>query len=376
MTDKKEAAESGAPENQESPQAAIRLTQPSASEPRRVRSSPAASLLAALALIVSVALGFATAYLWRQGDTVSREVALRLRKNDDQLAALEVRLRQSQETVRALQGRSAVLEEKLGDAIGQQSQLEQMYRAIVQDSLSSALAEVENSVAFAAQQLAVSGNVSGAVIAMQDADARLKRIDQPETLGLRRLIAADIERLKAVPLVDVVGLALRLDTVSSGLAQLPLKAALGASTDVGASAEAGKAADDGFSFSRIADASRQGWQSLLAELSQLFRVNRIDQPETLLLAPREQYFVRENLRLRLLSARISLLSHNEKVFHADLDQVVSMMRKYYDLNARSVAGTISALEQIRGNSIATELPSLGDTLAAVRATRLARDARR
>ncbi len=376
MTDKKEAAESGAPENQESPQAATRLTQPSASEPRRVRSSPAASLLAALALIVSVALGFATAYLWRQGDTVSREVALRLRKNDDQLAALEVRLRQSQETVRALQGRSAVLEEKLGDAIGQQSQLEQMYRAIVQDSLSSALAEVENSVAFAAQQLAVSGNVSGAVIAMQDADARLKRIDQPETLGLRRLITADIERLKAVPLVDVVGLALRLDTVSSGLAQLPLKAALGASTDVGATAEAGKSADGGFSFSRIADASRQGWQSLLAELSQLFRVNRIDQPETLLLAPREQYFVRENLRLRLLSARISLLSHNEKVFHADLDQVVSMMRKYYDLNARSVAGTISALEQIRGNSIATELPSLGDTLAAVRATRLARDARR
>lgn len=339
-------------------------------------SGTRSGVLAAAALVVALFAVAALVYQWQRGEAQAREAASRLRAGDTRIGALEGQLRQSQESVRDLQGRSAVFEAKLAEAIGQQSQLEQMYRSIAQDSLSSALAEAENTIAFGAQQLAVSGNVSGALIALQDADERLKRIDQPQALGLRRMIAGDIERLKALPAVDVIGLALRLDSVSGSLSQLPQRAELGGAQAVDSEARRGREAVAGFSFSRIADAGLEGWQAFLGELSQLFRVSRIDAPEVMLLAPEERYFVRENIRLRLLSARIALLARNEQVFRADLDLTIEWIGKYYDVEQRGVASAISALRQLRASTIAVELPSLADTLSAVRAARAARDARR
>ncbi len=339
-------------------------------------SGTRSGVVAVAALVVALFAVAALVYQWQRGEAQAREAASRLRAGDTRIGALEGQLRQSQESVRDLQGRSAVFEAKLAEAIGQQSQLEQMYRSIAQDSLSSALAEAENTIAFGAQQLAVSGNVSGALIALQDADERLKRIDQPQALGLRRMIAGDIERLKALPAVDVIGLALRLDSVSGSLSQLPQRAELGGAQAVDSQARRSREAVAGFSFSRIADAGLEGWQAFLGELSQLFRVSRIDAPEVMLLAPEERYFVRENIRLRLLSARIALLARNEQVFRADLDLTIEWIGKYYDVEQRGVASAISALRQLRASTIAVELPSLADTLSAVRAARAARDARR
>ncbi|MFZ9678923.1 MAG: uroporphyrinogen-III C-methyltransferase [Quisquiliibacterium sp.] len=339
-------------------------------------SGTRSGVVAVAALVVALFAVAALVYQWQRGEAQAREAASRLRAGDTRIGALEGQLRQSQESVRDLQGRSAVFEAKLAEAIGQQSQLEQMYRSIAQDSLSSALAEAENTIAFGAQQLAVSGNVSGALIALQDADERLKRIDQPQALGLRRMIAGDIERLKALPAVDVIGLALRLDSVSGSLSQLPQRAELGGAQAVDSEARRSRDVVTGFSFSRIADAGLEGWQAFLDELSQLFRVSRIDAPEVMLLAPEERYFVRENIRLRLLSARIALLARNEQVFRADLDLTIEWIGKYYDVEQRGVASAIAALRQLRASTIAVELPSLADTLSAVRAARAARDARR
>ena len=339
-------------------------------------SGTRSGVVASAALFVALFAVAALVYQWQRGEAQAREAASRLRAGDTRISALEGQLRQSQESVRDLQGRSAVFEARLAEAIGQQSQLEQMYRSIAQDSLSSALAEAENTIAFGAQQLAVSGNVSGALIALQDADERLRRIDQPQALGLRRMIAGDIERLKALPAVDVIGLALRLDSVSGSLSQLPQRAELGGAQAVDSEARRSRDVVTGFSFSRIADASLEGWQAFLGELSQLFRVSRIDAPEVMLLAPEERYFVRENIRLRLLSARIALLARNEQVFRADLDLTIEWIGKYYDVEQRGVASAIAALRQLRASTIAVELPSLADTLSAVRAARAARDARR
>lgn len=344
--------------------------------PARAAGSGRATAIAVVALLLALAAGAVAFQLWQRGDAVEREAARRLQQGDERIVQLEGQVRQAQELVRELQGRSAVLESKLSEAIGQQSQLEQMYRSIAQESLASVLAEVENAVAIASQQLVVGGNVRGALIAMQDADGRLKRIDQPEALGLRRLIAADVERLKAVPVVDAVGLALRLDSIAAGLNELPLLAGVSQTPPEPASAEktpegVGEAA--AFSLARLASTGRQGWEALLAELSQLFRVRRVDAPEAVLLAPEQQYFVRENLRLTLLSARFALLARSEPLFRADLARAIGWLDKYYDPRSRGVANAIAALRQLEASTIAAELPSLGDTLAAVRAARAARE---
>ena len=327
--------------------------------------------LAALALAALAAV--AAGYFWQRSDTMGREAARRLQQGDARIAQLELQARQAQDLTRELQSRSAVLEGKLTEALGQQAQLEKMYREIAQDGIGAVLADVENSVAIASQQLVVSANVQGAVVALQDADGRLKRINQPEALGLRRLIARDLERLKAVPNVDVVGLALRLDSVAAGLDQLPLVAGLGSP---GAAAGAGAAASStagGFSLERLASTGRKGWEALVGELSQLFRVNRVDAPDAVLLAPEQQYFVRENLRLTLLSARLALLARSETMFRGDLERARGWLATYYDRQSKAVANASATLRQLQDSRIAAELPSLGDTLAAVRSARARRE---
>jgi uroporphyrin-3 C-methyltransferase len=325
--------------------------------------------LAATALVVACAGAVAAVLLWQRAEAIAQEAARRLQAADARAAQLDGQWRQAQDQLRDLQGRSGVLESKLTEALGRQAQLENLYRTMAQDSLDAVLADVENALAIASQQLVVSSNIQGALVALADADARLARIRQPQAVGLRRLLQRDIERLKALPVVDLVGLAIRLDTVVGAVDQLPLLASAAAPAVVGGSPPPPHAG--GFSLERLASTGRRGIDALLAELSQLFRVNRVDAPDALLLAPEQQYFVRQNLRLVLLSARLALLARLEPVFRADLDRAIGWLGTHFDQDQRAVANAVSALRQLQGARIAPELPSLGDALAAVRSARSA-----
>lgn len=338
------------------------------------RGAAVARALALLGLLVALGAAVAAGMLWQRFDAVGREAARRLQQSDVRVEQLDLQVKTMQEASRELQARSAVLEVKLTEALGQQAQLERMYKDMSLQSVASTLADVESSVGLASQQLLVSGNVRGAIVALQDADARLQRINQPEALGLRRLIAHEIDRLSAVPAVDIAALALRLDTLATGIESLPLIAGLTRSAQPAAPEAAGTPRPaGGFSLEGLASTGRRGWEALLGELSQLFRVNRVDRPDALLLAPEQQYFVRENLRLALLSARLALLARAEPVFRADLERATGWLRAYFDQDSRAVVNKLAMIEQLRASPVSVELPSLGDTLAAVRAARVARE---
>lgn len=345
-----------------------------AAVPPAPRGAAGARLMALLGLVVALGAAAAAGLLWQRFDAVGREAARRLQQSDARVEQLDLQVKTMQEASRELQARSAVLEVKLTEALGQQAQLERMYKDMSLQSVASTLADVESSVGLASQQLLVSGNVRGAIVALQDADARLQRINQPEALGLRRLIAHEIDRLSAVPAVDVAALALRLDTLATGIESLPLIAGLTRSPQPTAPEAAGTSRPaGGFSLEGLASTGRRGWEALLGELSQLFRVNRVDRPDALLLAPEQQYFVRENLRLALLSARLALLARAEPVFRADLERASGWLRTYFDQDSRAVVNKLAMIEQLRSSPVSVELPSLGDTLAAVRAARVARE---
>ncbi|MBK8767021.1 MAG: uroporphyrinogen-III C-methyltransferase [Burkholderiaceae bacterium] len=340
---------------------------------RRPERAGVGGLLNSAALILGGAALAAAVALWQRAESIGQEAARRLQAGDARVTQLEGQLKLTQDQSRDLQARSGVLESKLTEALGQQAQLERMYRDIAQDTLDAVLADVENSVAIASQQLVVSGNVQGALAALADADGRLARIRQPQAIGMRRLLQRDIDRLKALPSVDLVGLALRLDAVTSAIEQLPLLAGLTPVMDGGAVPRTSAAKTGGFSLEGLASSGRRGLDALLAEVSQLFRVNRVDSPDALLLAPEQQYFVRENLRLQLMSARLSLLSRLEPVFRSDLERALTWLGSYYDRSQRPVANAVATLRQLQTARISVELPSLGDTLAAVRTARNARE---
>ena len=74
----------------------------------------------------------------------------------------------------------------------------------------------------ASQQLQLAGNVPSALTALQLADAKLQRLDRPQFVPLRRALSRDVDRLKAVPFVDVAGMSLKLDQALAAVDTLPL----------------------------------------------------------------------------------------------------------------------------------------------------------
>jgi uroporphyrin-3 C-methyltransferase len=228
----------------------------------------------------------------------------------------------------------------------------------------------------ASQQLQLAGNVSGALIALQNADRLLSRSDKPQFITIRRALTSDQEKLKSLPIVDTTGMALRLDSVIGQIDTLPLlsdeKPVVPATQPKNArvkpvmapAAPAGGAGDDWMTT------ARNKWDSwsneIWLEIKQLIRVREVATPEALLLSPTQAFYARENLKLRLLSARLALLSRNESAFRNDILAAQDTILKYFDTRAKQTQTAQALLKQVQNSNLSIEMPTLADSLNAVR----------
>ena len=106
------------------------------------------------------------------------------------------------------------------------------------------------------------------------------------------------------------------------------------------------------------------------------RVTRIDQPEAMLLAPEQAFFLRENLKLRLLNARLALLSRQFDTAQSDLRDAQAALDRYFDRSSRRVgAGQRAGAPGGRRRRARSALPRPDDTLAALAARRPAAEPR-
>ncbi|MCO5105494.1 MAG: uroporphyrinogen-III C-methyltransferase [Burkholderiaceae bacterium] len=355
----------------------------------RAAPAPAAGWrgwIAWLALAVAIA---SAAWTGSRLGMLESEATRRLQASDQRVAQLEASLGHAQAQLRDAQNRTAVLESKVLETAGLQAQLEKLYRSLASDSTDVLLAEIESALALASQQLALGSNPQAALGALQEIESRLRRQDDPSLGAVRRALMRDIDRLKAYPAADIVSLALRLDGLLASIDQFPLVASVRMPSPQPADAPPaarGAAAANGAAprgsgpvseaTSRATGAAAAGLSALRDELQQLFRVRRVDAPDAALVAPEQAYFLRQNLRLLLLNARLALLSRNDALFRSDVERAIGWLRSYYDSGNRGVAGATAQLNQLLGARIALEAPTLAESLAAVRAARAARDAGR
>ena len=329
------------------------------------------------ALVVAlIALGGAV-YSWQRAERMVRQAALNWHEIGERVGQLEQQGRLGQDQVRDLIGRVAVQESKLGETTEQQSQLERLYRNFAADALDSVLADVEVAVSIASQQLQVAGNVQAALSALQDAENGLRRADSQAVAGLQRLVARDIERLRGVPQVDLGAMSSRLDGLIGSLGEFPML--VGPQSPERAPeppVEVVAEAEPTGTLERIKRSGLGAWAYVKDELGSLIRVNRVDDPNAVMLAPDQQFFIKENLRLSLLSARLALLARDDRVLQNDVAHAIDWLNRYYDAQQRSVANAIDSLKQMQSSRIAAGLPSLSETLSAVRAQRAAREGAR
>lgn len=324
------------------------------------KAGPAA-WIAALAAIL---------FTWQWYDSRSeigalrQELAKKLADADTQNKESRVVAEQVREAAAEAQVKLGVLESRLAESQNQQVALEALYQELSGSRDESLLADVEQTLLVANQQLQVAGNVKSALIALQAADARLARLDRPQLAGLRIVIARDIERLKLAPYVDVIGLSARIDNLSGAIDSLPLAMEV---RPPGMPSAGKNAADpDDNAWMRF---TRELWR----DLRDLVRIQNLDRPELPLLTPAQTYFLRENLRLRLLGARLALLAHDEKSFKADLKAARDWLARYYDMRDKTVANAAAAVRQLHDTQIGIELPDVAASLDAVRNYRLTRE---
>ena len=345
--------------------------------------------LSTLALALTLLGGW---WVAQRADVVEREVVRRLQGAERNLAETGTQLRQASDALRDSQNRLAALEAKLSDSVAQQAQLERLYQELAQSRNDAVLAEVESTLVSASQQLQLGGNVRAALLALQEADARLERIRLPGQSPIRRAIAADLLLLRQAESVDVGALATKIELISESVDKMALlsEPRLAGATDarVGgrerppATPQTGqdRAAASPGRLSSMLGLGQDGWAQRLADWTLVFqelghwvRVRRVDRPDAMLLAPEQAWFVRENLKLRLAQARWALLTRNDSILRFDLGQAVETLQHWFDRDQRLVAQALQTLGQIRSISSDVPLPSIHQSLSAIRLVRAARE---
>ena len=330
---------------------------PAAPPPAAARAR--VSRLAVLALIAVLLAAALAGLSWLDArariSATQEELARRLREIESDAREARAAARQAQEAVREAQVRLGQLDARLAEWQSQQLALEALYQELTRNRDEWQLAEIEQVLAIASQQLQLARNVRAALLALQLAEARLSRADRPQFAPIRRALARDIERLKAAPAIDFPALALRLDNLIASIDALPL--AFEERTER-SQKEVPPAAERSF-FARL---GAEVW----SELSQLVVVRRMGPAEPPLLPPTQAYFVRENLRLRLLNARASLLARDEAGYREDVRAAGAWVQRYFDPRAKSTADAAAQLKQLSGVSISFEMPNISESLDAVR----------
>ncbi len=324
----------------------------------------------ALLWVAVIALGvavFAAGYSYRQLGNVKRESARRLAELQQAVMAATDTANRADAEARAARQQAAVVEARLAEEQGQREALEQLYSDLSRGRDDAVLVEVERLITVAAQELQLSGNVATALAALQTADARLSRSDNARFVPLRRVLARDIERLRAAPAVDFTGIALKLDQLASSVDGWPLLAAVTTaptSSVAGAAEPATVPAASGWWQRQL-----RALQGELGEYRDLIRIRQVDSPESVLLDTQQQTLVRQQLRLRLLNARQALLARNDRLFRADLAEAQALMARYVDTRSAAAAGALGLIRQLASTALSVELPTIGDSMAAIRAVR-------
>lgn len=324
--------------------------------------------IALTALLLAI---FAAGYSYRQIGNVKRESARRLAELQQAVSAANETATRADAEARAARQQAAVVEARLAEEQGQREALEQLYSDLSRGRDEAVLVEVERLITLAAQELQLSGNIATALAALQTADARLSRSDNARFLPLRRVLARDIERLKAAPAVDFTGIALKLDQLASAVDSWPL---LAGPDNAGAPASAPPRASETAQMPAASNWWERQWRTLQSELGEyrdLIRIRRVDAPESVLLDSQQQTLIRQQLRLRLLNARQALLARNDRLYRADLAEAQALMMRYADTRAPQVSSALASLKQLASTALSVELPAIGDSMAAVRAVRTA-----
>jgi len=265
--------------------------------------------------------------------------------------------KQAEERSTQANARTVILEQKMEESRDQQDVLQTLYDQLAENREASAVTEVEQLLTIANQQLQLAGNVKSALLAMQAADKRLEPLNLPRAMQLRETLALDIENLRKLPQIDATSMSAQLERLAALCSTLPLISERQPTLNANVVHK-----------NRLKPPQLNALQKLVFpiwdDIKNLVTVERIDKPEPPLLAADHEFYLRENLKLRLLTARIALLQHDEANYKADLNTVKVWLNQYFDTKHPNAIQAFKLLKKLSDNNISIELPQLTESFAA------------
>lgn len=353
-----------------------------------------AGIVAALSVVAL------TLALLAQQRVKTLEQELVRRQQDSQGLSSEARAlaRQAAESAQSVESKIALLEGKVAETALQRTQLEELIQQLSRSRDDNVLADVDATLRVGMQQAAITGSAEPLAAALRQAEERLARLNQPRLERVRRAIARDLERVQATALTDIAALSQKLDEMIRGIDDLPLlaqvehrlqhepapaAAASGTAARVQARAAAAAAAKASAAASADASPIERAWlrggelwnlaiARIWSEARSLVRVTQINNPDAALIAPEQEWFLRANLKLRLLDARLALLSRQFDTAQADLRDARVVLERYFDRGSRRVTQAIDQMQQMSGQIRKITLPRPDESLAALAAAQAGR----
>ena len=341
------------------------------------------------ALAVAVVAGVAvlvSGLLWQKLGNIQQELATRSIESGAQSIEARTLAKAAQDATRELAARLAQQENRISEVSLQRTQLEELMQSLSRSRDENLVVDIESALRLAQQQAQLTGSAVPLIAAMTSASQRLQRAAQPRLNPLLRALTNDMERIRSASLTDVPVLMIKIDELTRMVDELPVANGMIVNSaarqitpisaaPINASITASTATANGssillsvlawFDGQRIQAAARAMVNAIRDEARNLLRVSRIEQPEAALLAPEQSFFLRENFKLRLLNARLGLLSRQTDTARADLLSASSWLNKYFDQNARKTQAANLLLQQIQSQLKTSELPRMDETTAAL-----------
>jgi uroporphyrin-III C-methyltransferase len=339
----------------------VRADTPSGGPP----SAPASrGALYLFGLIAILALG-SSVLLWQKLSNIQEQLARQSADAGSNAVEARAAAKQAQELARDTAARLTLAETRLGEVALQRSQLEDLIQSLSRSRDENLVADIQAALQVAQQQAQLTGSAEPLLSALRSADQRLERAGQPRLSRARAAVARDIDRIRGASVADVPGALVKLDELARVVDELPLANAVGPQPASTPTPPARRRAAP-------PPPALRWWERLLADVRDqargLVRVSRIDDPDAMLLAPDQAFFVRENLKLKLLNARLGLLARQTDSARGDVAAAAQAVRKYFDASSRRTQAALALLQQVQGQLRSAELPRIDETLAVLATT--------
>jgi uroporphyrin-III C-methyltransferase len=309
--------------------------------------------LGAVAAVALVSSGL----LWQKLSTIQEQLARQSADAGNQSIEARSVARQAQELARETAAHVSVYEARLSEISLQRTQLEELMQSLSRSRDENLVVDIESAIRLAQQQAQLTGSVEPLLAALKSADQRVARAAQPRLTTLQRAIGRDIDRIKSAAVSDTPGLLVKLDELVRLADELVLANAVTPLNAISPSKPV--------SANVVMQWWQRGLQVFLDEARSLVRISRIEQPEAALISPEQSFFLRENLKLKLLNARLGLLARQLESARSDLAAASLSLNKYFDATSRKTQTTATLLLQVQGQMKTLQLPRVDETLTAL-----------